>query len=178
VGEHAGHEVAHLQVITAAAPGVSSFVFDPMFPFTSPYTVWSGTCAGNEPSKYGQTTPTVQLASGGAPMTVNVLEPAIDVTARVGIVAVSGANVYVYPTTPGCSTARISLGPTGSDGKVANPGLPFGTYDVCADYRPASGSRTRVVWTNRTNSNVNGTALTATFPSGSVGACGTTTPTS
>jgi hypothetical protein len=175
IAAHTGMSTG-FKLVSAAAPGASSFLFDPMFPFTTPYQLYSGSCIGNDPTKYianyfaTRTTSTAQLTPAGPAVNADVLEPAIDVTAKLGIVNVSGANVYAYPTTPGCSTARIDLGQTASNGKVTNPGLPFGTYDVCADY-PTSGVRTRVSWTARTNSNVNGTALTANFPSGTSGAC-------
>ena len=180
-GVTAGHTglTTKAKLLSAAAPGASSFLFDPMFPFPTPYQVYSGTCVGNDPTKYipnffaGRPSSVVQLTPGGPAVSADVLEPALDVTAKSGSSNVSGANVYAYPTTTGtgCSTARITLGPTGSNGKVTNPGLPFGTYDICADYRVGSGSRTRVSWAGLTNSNLAGTALTATFPSGTSSAC-------
>jgi len=194
---HSGITTTFKQM-TAAAPGATSFTFNPMFPFPSPYMVYSGTCSGNNPTNFPglanyfttRTSSTAQLVPGGATVAADVLEPAVDVTMRYtngsGVVTWPGstnnaAAVYAYPKTPGCNNARILLGNTTNDGtgKIAFPGLPFGTYDICAQMRRDAGSTTyRAIWMNLPNTNVNGTALPANFTSSSsTGPCGTATPT-
>lgn len=173
------------QAVTAAHTGLSSlfkivtsttaalnFPFTSMFPFTTPYQVYSGDCTGANPVKatsnpsYFDAHPeaVVQLSPGGAMVQATALEPAMDVTVTVNSTATAGAKVYAYPKTAGCATARINIGSgtTLTNGKVDYPGLPFGTYDICAQY--TSGTKTwHTDWTNQANTNVNGTALTTNF---------------
>ncbi len=153
------------KLITAAAPGAASFLYDPMFPFQTPYQVYSGTCVGNDPSKYianyfaGRPSSRVQLTPGAPAVSADVLEPALDVTMKytrsTGTVDWPGATntsiygtVYAYPKTAGCSTSRITLGSTTNDGtgKIPNPGLPFGFYDLCVNF-VRSGTTYRATWT-------------------------------
>jgi Tfp pilus assembly protein PilV len=162
--------------------GATGFTFTSMFPFATPYEVYSGTCTGNNPavaipdSNYFTNRPlaVAQVTPGTAGPTRYVLEPAIDVTVRYRnggssqpYNPVSGARVYVYPKTADCSdTDRVRLGITGSSGKIpadteAGPGMPFGTYDVCASYN----SR-RIYWSDIQNTDPNGTALAADIRSG------------
>ena len=93
-----------------------------MFPFPTPYQVYSGTCVGNDPSKYipnyfaGRPSSVVQLTPGGPAVSADVFEPALDVTMKYtrssGTVDWPGATtgtiygtVYAYPKTTGCATA-------------------------------------------------------------------------
>jgi type II secretory pathway pseudopilin PulG len=160
----------------------STYTFSLMFPFTTPYEVYAGTCTGNNPVNwipdYFATHPAAvaQVVPGqnpGAPRTV--IEPTVDVrvTYRIGTGAINnavGARVFVYPKTEDCDTARVQLGTTVSaTGQVANPGAPFGLYDVCADYTATvSGSPKswRTIWSDVSNTNPAGTAaMTAAFRS-------------
>ena len=110
-----------------------------------------------------------------------MLEPAIDVTVTYNGSPESGADVYAYPKTPDCSTTRIPLGTTDSTGKIpantyAGPGLPFGTYDICAELtkRVSWNWKTwRTTWTGIANTNVNGTSRSTNFQSSnnSTGGC-------
>jgi Tfp pilus assembly protein PilV len=114
-----------------------------LFPFPSAYTVYSGTCAGANPAtwdpSYFTTYPSagsVVVAPGGAP-SVTVREPALRVSAntqnnntpvhfRVKSTDTGCADVFDWPSS-GQNTGAgktVTLPPTG---------LPFGTYDVCAD---------------------------------------------
>jgi hypothetical protein len=179
-----------LPVTPIAPPGLASFSYSLMFPFSTPYMLYSGSCTGNNPASFPglanyfttRTSSIVQLTPGGPTVGADVLEPAMDVTASFSSANVSGASVYAYPKTAGCDAARILLGTTqATTGTVPNPGLPFGTYDICVDYDPPGGThpRRRRIFTNQLNTNVNGTALTAIIPtSGGSSSCGATTPTS
>lgn len=176
---HTGLSSLFKQITYGTSPGALNFVFDGMFPFTTPYQVYSGTCAGANPVK-ALSNPTwfdthpesvVQLTPGGAQVSAVALEPAIDVTATYNGSAVSGANVYAYPKTAGCDAARVRIGGTSgtlSDGKVDFPGLPFGVYDICVDLTKVEGGNTRrrsKTWTGQANTNLNGTALSWNFKS-------------
>jgi hypothetical protein len=178
--------------LVSASPAASSFLFDPMFPFTTPYQLYSGSCTGNDPTKYianyftTRLSSTAQLTPGGATVNADVLEPAIDVTIKYttsgGTVEWPGSGsgiVYAYPKTAGCGTARITLGSTTNDGsgKIPNPGLPFGTYDICAQMTRTNGTVRKASWTGVVNQNVNGTPLAANLTSSSSSVnCGTSAP--
>jgi hypothetical protein len=184
------------RVITSALPGNASFSSGPLFPFTTPYEVYSGTCTGNKPSPVVGAT----LTPGGPPEAVDVLEPAIDVTATykngsAAAAVAGGALVYAYPKSAGCSSSRIPLGTTdATTGKLltntdTGPGLPYGNYDVCVQLTRTVGGNSktwRVHWSSLTgnsgptiaNTNPAGTVRTAAFVSSnsSTGGCGNTTP--
>jgi hypothetical protein len=169
------------KTISTASPGVANFLFDKMFPFTTPYQVYSGDCAGANPVKatsnpaYFDSHPesVVQLTPGGPQVQTIAFEPAIDVTATyttTSTSAVSGANVYAYPKTAGCDAARIRIGTSGTlnNGRVDYPGLPFGVYDVCVDLTKTVNGNVRrwsKTWTGQSNTNYDGIALAWNFKS-------------
>jgi Tfp pilus assembly protein PilV len=185
---------------TAASP------FTGMFPFPDqPYQVYSGTCTGNDPSDWipgyfdAHPEAVAQVDPGATGLTRTVIEPSVNVLATYKngtnpVANASGAIVYAYPRTEGCNDSRVTLGTTGSDGKVATPGLPFGEYDLCVQYTAKVGSTNktwRAVWMGAagapalTNDDPAGATkddagnnLTAAFVSGnnSTPACGATTP--
>jgi Tfp pilus assembly protein PilV len=165
---------------TAPATPATSFGLE-LFPFKTPYKVFAGRCLGADPSKYGVTavsTPT--LTPGGSAGTITVREPATKITVTRGTgTPRSGAYIHAYPTGADCDE-EIILGPTLSTGIVANPGLPFGDYEVCADWK--SGSSTWKTSTIPTLQNrVAGGATTTTTlnistSSTANGACADPTP--
>ena len=175
-----------------SATGATSFNFTSMFPFLTPYEVYSGTCTGNNPGSLiddyfaGRPLAVAKVDPGATGATRVVLEPAIDVRAVYNGSSLNNAVVYAYPKTEGCDGARILLGTTNSTGRIpANsgwgPGLPFGDYDVCVQY-----SGYRVHWSGGSNavagtvSNTDpaGKDLTAEFRNARSNNCGTSTPTS
>ena len=178
--------------------GTTSFNFTSMFPFLTPYEVYSGTCTANNPASYIDdyfTTRPLAVAKvdpGAIGATRVVLEPAIDVTVTYDGSLRSNARVYAYPKTPDCDGARVRLGITDSTGKIpANtewgPGLPFGTYDVCAQYNDGS-KLLRMHWSGLSgaagptisNTDPAGVSRTAALRSNGTNTtgCGTNTPTS
>ena len=173
IAAHTGLTLGNRTV--TSAPGATTFAFTLMFPFTSPYLVYSGGCDGNNPSNaipsYYSTHPNsvVQLTPGGATVAAKALEPAIllSLTSNGGVLSSdSFATVYAYPKTPGCATTRISMGTTSSAGALTEPGLPFGLYDICVQYRDTSPSPDRFyahTFTNVNNVTPAGTSLTRNF---------------
>jgi type II secretory pathway pseudopilin PulG len=113
-----------------------------LFPFTSPYAVYAGLCAQNNPGTgVGLASVTVnpgQAVAPSAPLQI----PALQLTVRDGSSSTSpgaaepSAVVRVEdtgcPDTPTTGFKR-SIGPTNSSGQLPNPGLPYGSYQVCAD---------------------------------------------
>jgi Tfp pilus assembly protein PilV len=110
-----------------------------LFPFPSPYSVYAGTCLANNPDPQSQgslavASPIVPI--GGAAPTKTVQLPALHLTVKDGTSAVPGsavpnATVTVKDLDTGCGSVMRTM-TTNSSGQLADPGLPYGTYEVCA----------------------------------------------
>ena len=129
-----------------------------LFPFTYPYTIYAGSCTANDPTAdstaagaYGSATVppggNAALASPGY-----VLLPSLLVTLHSGSSAllpgslVSGGDITVTePASPtGCGVTRTLTANTNASGQVpvaGDVGLPYGTYNVCANNSNASDRR-------------------------------------
>jgi Tfp pilus assembly protein PilV len=124
---------------------VPKITASPLFPFSSPDTVYAGSCTGNLPPA---TSPLSALASatvnpGGPTTTARVTLPAFDVTVRTGSsgsnqgTLVNGAKIVL--SDDNCSGQKRTLF-TNSSGKLDDPGLPWSTYDICVSGRTGSSS--------------------------------------
>lgn len=161
-----------------------------LFPFTSPYAVYSGQCATQNPERYianyfAEKPGRLQVAPATG-YAVTVVEPALKVTLKrandvvprtdARVVENTRVNVVVTHTANGCTDQIVFAGnatnassqvypKSESDaakrGTLKLPGIPFGDYTVCAD----DGVR-RVTTTNPVqNRAVVGTAaFTLTIP--------------
>jgi Tfp pilus assembly protein PilV len=146
-----------------------------MFPFTTPYTVYAGACAADDPhAVYSSITdPAAQVNPGATVPTVLALPSlVVDVwtgtssatpgslisTAPHVAITDTGCNVETYPATQVPTNAAV--------GALVDPGRPYGTYKACAD-AILSGTRYR----NYVGTNASPTLLT--LPS-SAAATGTT----
>ena len=133
---------------TFGTPGgarAGSVAATPLFPFTSPDTVYAGACAGNNPNPKGETEPpgaaaianVLVPAGGSAPATIQL--PALNLTVWAGTSVVPGlpvANAHVTVTDDNCSISGEPVKrtyTTNATGNLADPGLPWSTYDVCVD---------------------------------------------
>jgi Tfp pilus assembly protein PilV len=123
------------------APGTSSKAASPpassistgmtLFPFTSSYSVYSGTCAGANPQNFPPETPASALLTAGASATVTVFEPSVNVTVKGPTgTALQGATVKATDKT--CGGALTFTNATNAAGQLPKPGMPYGNYDVCA----------------------------------------------
>jgi len=106
-----------------------------LFPFTSPYAVYAGTCASNTPPAGPMLgNATVPVAGAGTLASPGYIQlPSLQVTVKNGTPAVSGATVTARDT--GCNVTRTLTTSTNSSGQVpvaGDIGLPYGTYSVCA----------------------------------------------
>jgi Tfp pilus assembly protein PilV len=151
-----------------------------LFPFTSSYTVYAGTCASNNPPA-GPMLGNVTVPVGGAGSLVSpgyIQLPSLQVTVKNGLSNVAGAKVTAKDTT-GCNVTR-TLTPTAgtnSSGQIpqAPPsggdiGLPYGTYDVCAT---GGGKKRTITGVALTSAGSTGTPLTIDL---ALGTSGTTCP--
>ena len=148
-----------------ASQGLNAF-----FPFTSPYTAYTGDCDANRGPGTGPPglRNDVSVSPGGS-QTINVNEPGLRVFRYTTANSNSGASAAVAqntlitltPRSPGCSgviTLRADsqgwVGPTNVTTSV-DPGVPYGVYDVCA----VVSSRKRIV-TNFNVDQLNGETVT------------------
>jgi hypothetical protein len=108
-----------------------------LFPFTSGYNVFAGSCAANDPTTYQpnyfSSNPGSVVVAPGSTNAVTVRAPAIRIrTLRNGSVY-SGADVHVRLTSSGCSGTWNTTSDAAGAIPAAIQGFPFGTYQVCAD---------------------------------------------
>jgi Tfp pilus assembly protein PilV len=126
------------------APGTRTFTTgrlesqiraDSLFPFTAGYGVYAGSCPAADPTAYirdywarypGYVTP-----GPGGSASVKVRAPALRARVTRGGTPLAGAHMVVRATGVGCTDVYALT--TASDGYPQTPGLPFGTYSVCAD---------------------------------------------
>lgn len=110
-----------------------------IFPFTSAYLVFAGGCA--DPLTPASAKKSV-IATPGGTFPVTLPEPAMLVMVWSGTPSSPGSLVSTKPdvtvtdTDAACGSAEDyppSQVPTASAGALASPGLPYGTYSVCAD---------------------------------------------
>ncbi len=141
-----------------------------LFPFSNGYAVWGGSCTGAKPSTYGQSMPTVTPAPGGT-QAVTVRLPALNIVVNKGGSPLPSANVRVTPVTAGCgSTFTATLN---ASGKLAQPGLPYGDYTVCADDNLGASSRRVTTGTIQNRAPAGTTTSTLSIPTsgGTTGPC-------
>ncbi len=115
-----------------------------IFPFSSPYTVYAGSCESDDPhSINAAVTDPVATVVGGS-----TVEPSPAVTAPPVAIKVwsgksnaepgkqiEGAQVWIEDT--GCKTIRKST--TTSAGALLHPNMPFGKYRLCVTGGEAGG---------------------------------------
>jgi YD repeat-containing protein len=138
-----------------------------LFPFTSPYAVYAGTCASNTPPAgpmLGNST--VPAAGAGTLAPPGYIQlPSLQVTVWSGTSTaspgsrLSAAKVTVRDT--GCNFTRTLTTSTNTNGQVptgGDIGLPYGTYDVCAQDSAGTDKRT-ITGVGLTSAGATGTTL-------------------
>lgn len=126
----------------------------PLFPFSSPDTIYAGECEANNPNPDNETGGPGEAAQAsvnvtpGSTSSATVQLPALNLRVSDGTGAsdpgspIEGANVFI--TDIGCAAEGKTVvhdRQTNGSGELADPGLPWGTYDVCVQH---SGNFARV----------------------------------
>lgn len=106
----------------------ASFTSASLFPFTDPYGVYAGNCAGADPQLYGQPVALAQVLPGGT-ISVAVRQPPIDVRVLNGAAPIQGAVVKLTGTGTGCTVLPART--TGADGRITDRAFPYGPYSFC-----------------------------------------------
>lgn len=159
---------------TPGGPREGSRQATPLFPFTSPDTLYAGACGGNNPNPSGETAPpgaaaianVLVPAGGSANATIQL--PALNLTVWSGTSAAPGARVEKAHVTVSDLNCMVSGQPvkrvysTDSNGALLNPisgkpdpGLPWSSYDVCVD----NGLRQQVATSVAVKNLIGGTTL-------------------
>ncbi len=132
---NAGMETAKAFSVAGGVPAATVEATG-LFPFTSPYAVYAGSCTSNNPNPTSDpkapgaaavASITVPPGAETAPPVPTIQLPALNLTVKTGSSTISGAKVRVTGT---CSFDRYYTTTTG--GVLPDPGLPWGTYDLCA----------------------------------------------
>jgi len=157
----------------------------PLFPFTSPYSIYAGTCANNKPSEGSAAMPSVVVPAGKS-VAATIQLPALNVTVWSGKneankgSPLSNAEVWVRDLEclkSGKPVTRVAT--TNELGNLKDPGFPWGAkYEVCADTIPGlatTGSRKQILSPVSVKDLTKGTTLNFYLGSGSTlsttGAC-------
>jgi hypothetical protein len=120
-----------------------------LFPFTSPYAVYAGSCTSNNPNPKSEpgapgaaavAAITVPRGAAVPPPVPRIQVPALNLTVKTGTTPIVGAKVKITGT---CSFERIyTTVESGTEkGVLSDPGLPWGTYEVCASAKVAGTNR-------------------------------------
>jgi hypothetical protein len=125
------------------APGIKVFTASPaktpiatgfvLYPFSSTYGVYSGTCTAANPLSFPPDAPANAQVNPGGSVTVNVVEPSLNVVVKDGAgVGIAGATVKATNKTCGTGGNLTYTNATLATGRLPKPGMPYGTYDLCA----------------------------------------------
>jgi Tfp pilus assembly protein PilV len=135
-----------------------------VYPFTSKYEVYAGSCAEDSPHAVEPALkPGEILVPTGGSVTTSVAEPSINIKVMSGYnsanagSAVNGASGYLIDK--GCTTKRAFT--TTATGALPHPAMPFGTYELCV----ASNAR---YWIGEVLNNSATGPTSTTWPNGGV----------
>jgi type II secretory pathway pseudopilin PulG len=164
----------------------SSYAMGSLFPFPAPntYAVYSGNCPGANPANYGQSPKTAAPPPAGS-AAVTVREVALRVRRGTNDLPTSTPKVTLTwaanlppargggPTFCG-GTTNYSISPSSwvrrqGTASPGDPGVPYGTYNICAEWRPNASSPWQKLVSNGVEvSGVTGTivALPTSGPNG------------
>jgi Tfp pilus assembly protein PilV len=109
-----------------------------LFPFTSPYSIYAGSCNEDNP---GESAPEAAIADvevpPGGEASATIQLPPLNLTVRNGKSSspgspLSGAKVKITDTKCEGKGGQTQTATTESEGHLPDPGLPYSTYKVCA----------------------------------------------
>jgi Tfp pilus assembly protein PilV len=177
VASNIGMKEARVFTASGEVP-VESIAATSLYPFSSSYAVYAGFCGSDNPNPSGETNPpgaaamaSVNITPGGTAPEVTIQLPALYLTVTKSGAAVSGARVTI--TDESCHAKRVyTTNASGNQSAVTTgpiePGLPWGTYAVCASANNRQVTKTGVA----VQSLAGGKALALEIPSsGNSGSC-------
>jgi Tfp pilus assembly protein PilV len=160
---------------TSGGTTFSSKTATPLFPFSSKDVFYAGACTANNPES-GEALASVLVPANGTAAEQTILMPSLWLTVKKSGTVYSGAEVVVTDTECQSGSQNIERNYiTNASGRLDEPALPWGTYDVCASLPIKVGSTTRNYYELKEDfdvQNVNGNALELPITSSDpVGTC-------
>ena len=172
------------RVFGTPGAGTSTITGISLFPFDSDYAVYAGTCEGDNPNPADDDPPPVPAAVAsvllppGGNQAASIQLPALYITVLSGTSSgnpgspVAGATVRIAdrncPDEPTPGFKRTFT--TNAQGTLADPGLPYSSYDVCV----GNGTKRKTVANVSVKDMTSGTTLPAFYLGASVGTDGWT----
>lgn len=133
-----------------------------VFPFTTNYTVYAGTCEADLPTRNGQSANPEALVPPGklGEATVPLASINVKVLEGSGLPEKPLQKALVTLEDTGCNTVRKLE--TTVTGALSHPGMPFGTYTLCVS-ATVGGKARRYSQAGIANNNANGTAVQTVY---------------
>lgn len=153
--------------VSGGSTPVASIKQASLFPFTSKYAVYAGSCTDNNPNPTSNPlAPGAGAVAGfeltpGATVQGAIHLPALNLVVKDGSTLLSGAKVKITGT---CSFSREYTTTTG--GVLPDAGLPWGTYTICAQKGSGSSTRRKIVSNQAVQNLTTGTSVTIDLSSG------------
>jgi Tfp pilus assembly protein PilV len=153
--------------VSGGSSPVPSIKLGSLFPFTSKYAVYAGSCTENNPNPTSNPeAPGAGAVAGfevtpGATVQGAIHLPALNLVVKDGATLLSGAKVKITGT---CSFSREYTTTTG--GVLPDGGLPWGTYTICAQKGSGSSTRRKTVSNQAVQNLTTGTSVTIDLSSG------------
>jgi len=168
VAAHTGIQTRFRTFPEALPPSAAgTIVLERLFPFEHPYSIYSGRCDGADPTNTvpnyftARNPAAAPVLEPGDNRVITIFEPEIRINATFSQTR-NNSHVYAFPKTPDCGEPSVyDMGTVStSTFRASSPYLPFGTYDICVEFRRSSNNR----WYERTfediaNSSADGTAV-------------------
>ena len=132
------------QTFSTGGPA-SAITAEPLFPFSSPDTVYAGSCDANNPNPENETGVPGEAAQASVQITPGDISDATVQLPALNLLVTDGdgssnpgdpETADVFLTDVGCAGEGIDVvleRETGNDGMLDDPGLPWGVYDVCVE---------------------------------------------
>jgi Tfp pilus assembly protein PilV len=123
-----------------------------LFPFTSAYGLYAGQedCAKNDPAQNSVVDPGLLVPPGNTSLAYTQQLPALNVYGTVAGAPTNKLRVRITSLTTSCGGWSF-VRQTNAAGLLDDPGVPFGTYKVCADNSPIVGTPSAKRFTTLTN---------------------------
>lgn len=152
----------------------ASFPSELVFPFTDPYGVYAGNCAGADPLANSQPAALVQV-NPGATVPVAVRLPPINLRVVDGSAPVNGASVTLTGTGAGCGAMGERFTDVNGDLPLVDAAYPYGTYTACVEAAGRAQTVTQTGATTLVNTSPTGipagAAATFDMATASAGTC-------
>jgi Tfp pilus assembly protein PilV len=149
-----GFTVSHASLTPINFKSSATSPIGGLFPFSTAYVAWAGTCSSGNPASYSQAanTPSTALTPGGS-LTMNLRQPTMTVRMN-GFVGTG--KITIRPSVAACSdtvaSGNLSSSSTSTTVSAAFS-MPYGPFILCGQYTNTSGttrSKTLATVTNNT----------------------------